>query len=149
MTDATDQERNKEIVERLVSEAWTGDNLDLVDELVSEDYIEYAPFGVVRGVEEYKDGIRMFTTAFPDIDLGIEEMIAEGDTVAFRLAVSGTHEGPFMGIEPTGNEVTFEAFDFTRLEEGEVAEEWFTMDTLDVMDQLGAVSPADASQFEE
>lgn len=149
MTDFTDPERNKEIVERLISEAWTGDDLDLVDELVSDDYIEYAPFGVVRGVEEYKEGIRMFTTAFPDIDLRVEEMIAEDDTVGFRLSVSGTHEGAFMGVEPTSNEVSFVAFDFTRLEDGKVVEEWFTMDTLGLLEQLEAVSSDAISPFEE
>lgn len=143
------EEQNKEVVQRLIREAWTGENIDLVDELVSENYVEYAPFGVVRGIEEYKEGIRMFTTAFPDITLRIEEMIAEDDTVGFRLAVSGTHDGPFMGVEPTGNEVSFTAFDFTRLKDGKVVEEWFTMDTLGLLEQLEAVSSDATSPFEE
>lgn len=91
----------------------------------------------------------MFTTAFPDIDLMIEDMIAEGDGVAFRLSVSGTHDGPFMGVEPAGNEVRFAAFAFTRLEVGRVIEEWFTMDTLDFLEQLDAVPASDAPVFEE
>lgn len=104
---------------------------------------------MARGVQEYKEGIRMFTTAFPDIDLQVDEVFAEDDTVDFRLSVPGSHDGPFMGVEPTGNEVSFTAFDSTPLEDGKVVEEWFTMDTLGLLEQLGAVGTDATPPFEE
>jgi hypothetical protein len=65
----TETEHNREAVRQLVSDAWTAENLELVDELVSEEYVEYAPWGEMRGVEGYKEGIRTFNTAFPDLDI--------------------------------------------------------------------------------
>ena len=81
----------------------------------------------------------MFTTAFPDIDITVEDMIAEADRVAFRIRATGTHEGSFMDVDPTGKTVTLNAVDIHRFDDGKVVEEWLSMDLLGVMEQLEAV----------
>jgi steroid delta-isomerase-like uncharacterized protein len=131
-------EENKRIVKRLVKEAWTGKNVGAVDELVSEDYVEYAPFGTLRGIGDYKEGIQMFNSAFPDLKIKVEDMLAEGDRVAFRMTATGTHKGSFMDVPGSGAKVTFSGIDITRIEDGKVVEEWFMLDLMGLMQQLQA-----------
>ncbi len=85
----------------------------------------------------------MFRAAFPDLELtSVEEVIAEGDKVVRRDLWTGTHEGEFMGIEPTGKETETELINIVRFdEEGKVVEERFIADMLGLMQQLGVVEP--------
>lgn len=137
--------QNERTVRRLVSEAWTGKNLAIIDELVSDKYVEYAPFGELHGIKDYREGVRMFTSAFPDIQIHIEDLVVKGDTVAFRVDVTGTHRGPFMDVPASGNKVRFTGMDFTRFKDGKVVEEWFLMDMMGVLAQLQA-EPAKAAK---
>ena len=127
---------NKAIIRRLVTEAWTGENFELVDEFVSPDYYEHAPFGDVTGIEGYKEGIAMFNEAFAGIALEIGDMVAEGDRVAFRFTFSGRHTGEFMGIPASDRQVSIEGIDITRLENGQVVEEWLSLDMFGLMEQI-------------
>lgn len=69
-------------------------------------------------------------------------MIAEGDTVSTRVIWNATHEGEYLGIEATGNEVEFSVIEFHRLEDGKIAERWIQPDQLGLMQQLGVVKQA-------
>jgi predicted ester cyclase len=80
-----------------------------------------------------------FLAAFPDFEATVEDIVAEGDTVAMRVTLRGTHDGPFMGVEPTGNPFEVRNMVFTRIEDGKIAERWVQPDTLSLMQQLGAV----------
>jgi len=77
--------------------------------------------------------------AFPDVGATIEDIIAENDRVVIRKVWSGTHEGPFMGIAPTGKRVRFEGIVIWRIENGKLAERWAQIDRLGLMQQLGGV----------
>ena len=79
----------------------------------------------------------MLRTAFPDLHFEIEELVAEGDVVAGRLTMSGTHEGPLMGTPPTGRSVRQEHMHFVRFEDGKAVEHWGVRDDLVMMQQLG------------
>jgi predicted ester cyclase len=82
-----------------------------------------------------------FFAAFPDLQTTIEDLIAEGDKVAIRQTWRGTRNGNFLGIPPTGEQVTFTSTEFYRVAGGELAEEWVELDMLGWLQQLGAIPP--------
>jgi steroid delta-isomerase-like uncharacterized protein len=84
-----------------------------------------------------KHEVTAFRTAFPDACIRIEDMIGEGETVAFRFILRGTHCGTFAGIPPTGKEVTLTGMDFIRIADGKFVELWSNQDTLGWLQQLG------------
>ena len=81
----------------------------------------------------------MFFTAFPDLDVHIDELIAEGDTVVGRMTTSGTHKGDFMGIPATGKKATFTEMHMIRLANGKMVDHWGNSDDLGMMQQLGVI----------
>jgi steroid delta-isomerase-like uncharacterized protein len=83
------------------------------------------------------------TRSFPDLRHEIVDIVAEGDKIAIRLNVTGTHKGELQGIPPTGKKVSFSAMDFITLQDGKVSEEWLNADTMGLMQQLGAI-PGDS-----
>ena len=87
----------------------------------------------------------MFTSAFPDLKITHEHLIAEGDMVGGRFTLTGTHQGDFAGIPATGNQVSVTGHDFARLTGGKVVEHWVEMDTLGMMQQLGVIPTPEAA----
>jgi predicted ester cyclase len=81
----------------------------------------------------------MYLTAFPDLHLTIEDLIAEGDKVVDRQTARGTHQGTFMGIPPTGKQITVTAMNISRIVGGKIVEHWVELDTLGMLQQLGVV----------
>lgn len=139
----TTEETNKELVRRSNDELWGEGNLAIIDEYVADDYVEYntASPEPIRGPEGYKDNVEMVRAAFPDLDVTTEDLIAEGDKVATRYTLTGTHQGPLMGIEPTGAEVEVEGISIGRLEDEKVVEGWSNIDIFGLMQQLGVIEP--------
>lgn len=88
------------------------------------------------GVEAFYS---LLWSAFPDLRISVDDMIGEGDRVAWRLTVKGTHEGEFRGVSPTGVAVTFGAQYLFRFRDGVIVERWTNFDRLGVMVQLGAI----------
>lgn len=134
----TTTEENKEIARRAVEE-FNKQNLDVVDEVFAKDVIDHSPTGETTGHDGPKEGLEMLYAAFPDLEITIDELIAEGDTVAIRSTHRGTHKGKFMDIEPTGRRVEIENMVFAHFEDGKVVERWVQADTLGLMHQLGPV----------
>ncbi len=134
-------EENRSVIRRAYEELWNGRKVDVVDELVTEDFLNHAaPPGRQRGRQGLKDVVRMFEGAFPDFRYEVEDVIAEGEKVAVRDIFRGTHQGDFMGIPATGNRVTMEAIHIFRFDGGRVAEHWVARDDLGMMRQLGAIT---------
>jgi steroid delta-isomerase-like uncharacterized protein len=132
-------EVNKAVQCRALEEVWNQGNLDVVDELFNPDFIYHiAGIPDVHGTEGVKQVATMFHTAFPDLHFTIEEQIAEADKLALRWTATGTHNGEFMGLPPTGNHMTVTGISFARFADGKFAEEWSVYDTLGMMEQLGA-----------
>lgn len=117
-------EENKAIVRRFVEEVQNGGNIDAVDELCSSGFV---------------NGTAMFRRVFPDSHFTIEDMVAEGDKVATRKAFRGTHRGEFMGVPPTGREVSISLIEIVRVVGGRVVEHWAVGDNLGMMRQLGVI----------
>ena len=131
-------EENKATVRRYLEEAWNKGNVGIIDELMASDYSRYMS-GPAQPLnrEGQKQRITSFHKAFPDIHLTIEDLVAEGDKVVFRITIRGTHQGAFMGIAPTGKPVTVSAIDIARFADGKIVEHWGQMDSLGLMQQLG------------
>ena len=135
-------EQNKALCRRFYEEVFNKGNLAVIDELSAPNFVDHtAPPGVAPGAEGMKQLITMYRTAFPDLQLTVEEMVAEGDTVVTRTTMRGTHKGELMGIPPTGKHVTMRGLDLVRLTGGKAVEVWHHDDELGMMQQLGVVPP--------
>ena len=134
-------EVNKTIVRRLFEELWNKGNLSLADELFAPNYAHYDPStpDVGRGPESEKKRATLYRTAFPDLRLTIEDIIAEGETVMARWSCRGTHKGDLSGIAPTGKQFNISGVTIARLSNGKMAEGWVNWDALGLMQQLGVV----------
>ena len=134
-------EVNKTIVRRLFEEVWNKGNLSVADELFTpncEHHDASSPdFG--RGPESEKKRATLYRTAFPDLRLTIEYIIAEGETVIARWSCRGTHKGDLSGIAPTGKQVTISGVSIARFSGSKMAEGWINWDALGLMQQLGVV----------
>lgn len=132
---------NKELIRRSVEAVWNGRNVDAVDDIVARDFIVHAPTPdkEIRGPEGIRQQFGMLRAAFPDLEFKIEDQVAEGDRVVTRWTATGTHQGEFQGIPPTGNRVQINGVDIDRIADGKVIECWMNMDELGLMQQLGAV----------
>ena len=141
-------EQNKTLVRRFVDEVQSRGNIDAIDELCSPEVVNHsAPPGVPSNCEGIKQVTAMFRQAFPDSYFTIEDMIAEGDKVATRKTFHGTHQGEFMGIPPTGQQVSIGLIDIVRIVDGRVVEHWSMGDNLGMMQQLGAIpQPVDTEE---
>jgi predicted ester cyclase len=135
-------EQNKEIVRRVHEEAVNQKNLSILDDFVATNVVWHnAPPGLAPGIEGYKQFFPMLQTAFPDWHSTIDDVIAEGDKVVHRITGRGTHKGEWMGIAPTGKQVTVTGNIIYRIDNDKIAEEWFEHDVMGLMQQLGAIPP--------
>ncbi len=100
-----------------------------------------APGGPAPAMEVLRQTAAGFRTAFPDLQVRIEDMVAEGDTVVSRVRLVGTHSGPFQGIPASGKQISVPLIDWLRLRDGLIVERWGVLDTAALMAQIGA-SPA-------
>jgi len=137
---------NKEIVRRALEEPWR--NLDVLDELVSSDYIGHDPAlpEPVRGIQGSKDNVNEYRSAFEGAQITVKEQVGEGDVVASRWEGRGRHTGELMGIAPTGKDVVVSGLTLSRLRDGKIVEEWSNWDTLGMLQQIGAVPTGAAVQ---
>jgi steroid delta-isomerase-like uncharacterized protein len=130
------------LIKRFYEEVLAGGNLDLIDELTTEDVVDHEEG--LPGQPSGREGVKFFVNAirqgFPDIaPKTVTPALADGDLEAARAVLGGTHQGEFMGIPATGSTVEFETIDIIRLEDGKVAEHWGVTDVLSLMQQIGAV----------
>jgi steroid delta-isomerase-like uncharacterized protein len=135
-------EENKAILLRNCEEAFNKGNLAVADENIANNYVYHGSGGQeFKGQEGFKQFVTMLRTAFPDFHLTIEDMVAEGDKVAHRLTLRGTHKSDFMGIAPTGKQVTTTAITISSFAGGKEVEAWSSMDMLGMMQQMGVAPP--------
>lgn len=133
-------EENKALTRRFVDEVINQGNLDVIDKLMAPDYVEHNPFpGQAPGIEGLKQMFAMMRAAFPDLHSATEDMIAEGDKVVMRAMTRGTHKGEFMGIAPTGKQITMTEIHIIQVRDGKGVAHWGEGDALGMMQQLGVV----------
>jgi predicted ester cyclase len=124
-------EENKQLIRRQVEQVWNQHNLGKAAEFVSA-YL----------LAESLEHTRQFLTAFPDVQVTIEDLIGEGDKVVARLFIRATNTGSFAGRPPTGKKVEFRSIRIYQILDGEIVASWAMQDRLGLMEQLGQVSPA-------
>jgi steroid delta-isomerase-like uncharacterized protein len=121
-------------------------NVNVIDDLFTDDFIEHEPLPTqTPGREGVKQFFKAMLSAFPDARFIPEAMYVDGDTVIARLTVTGTNQGEFQGMPPTGKQTTVEGIDIVRLANGKFAEHWGVFDNLGLLQQLGVV-PAPGQQ---
>jgi predicted ester cyclase len=132
-------EANKALVYRLFEEGLNKNNSRVIDELVGPNYVNHNFPAPAPGAEGFKQVIGMFQTAFPDMQVTVEDAVAEGDKVATRGYFTGRHHGAFMGIPATDMPIKVAYSDVWRIENGKLVENWVQMDLLGMMQQLGVI----------
>jgi steroid delta-isomerase-like uncharacterized protein len=126
-------EANKAFVQRYVEEPWNKGNVDVLDEMCAPNF----HLEGLGGIAEFKAAIKAFRTSFPDLHFTVEEMIAEGDKVAYRWTARGTHQGEYEGIAPTGKTITSTGITIIRIVDGKVVEDRFESNDSSIREQLG------------
>ncbi len=131
------EEQNKASFRYMLEEADKG-NYVAWEEVCSPDYIcHFAGFPKPMTLEEHIQAYRTFLVAFPDFHHEINDMIAEADKVTARVTLTGTHNGEFMGIPPTGNKIEYNALLTARFSDKRIVELWGVADMMTLMQQLG------------
>ena len=135
-------EENKAIELRFLEEVVNKGNLAVIDELCAANFVDHTALpGVTPDREGYKQFFAMSRSALPDMHSTLEDMIAEGDKVAERFTIRGTHKGEWMGIAPTGKQVTVQGMAIHRITGGKIVEDWSNIDMLGILQQIGVVPP--------
>lgn len=118
-------EANKAVVRRFTEEVWGRGDLAAADEVLAADLIDHYPQpGLGPGREGHKRVVVAFRSAFPDLRVTVEDLVAESDKVALRWKAEGTHRGGALGIAPTGRRVTLRGIEILRVEGSKIIERW-------------------------
>ncbi|UTW60349.1 ester cyclase [Kordiimonas sp. SCSIO 12603] len=136
----SEQERNKEIVEKIYSICWNHGDMDMIDEIFDEN-VNHEQFleGWPTGREGFKTLVRFWREAFPDIHEDAIELIAEGNKVASRFRLRGTHKGDFYGIPGTGKKIDIYGGEMFTFNDGKVVDYLYHEDALGLFFQIGVM----------
>lgn len=139
-------EQNADLVRQWVA-AWNAHDADSVSRLATTDFVRHDPNNPeVRGPEGERQLVSMYTRAFPNLELTIEDIVAAGDRVTIRFVARGTHQGELLGVPATGKRLSVVGIEMYRLVGDHVAEQWVIIDMLGILQQLGMVpDPGQAS----
>jgi steroid delta-isomerase-like uncharacterized protein len=114
------------------------DDVDILDQVYAGDVVWHEPDRDVRGLEEARQFVTMYKTAFPDLNVTVEDVISEGNNAVTRYTLRGTHQGEIEEFgPPTGRQMELQGITIHRIEDGKIVEEWERYDNLSVMQQLG------------
>ena len=140
-------EENKAITHRFY-ENWNKGNMEGVYALFASDIVDHNPGpGQAAGIEGLKQALDLFKNAFPDSQLKLEHLIAEGDKIVDHGTFRGTHTGEMVGIPPTGKPVSITFTNIYRIANGKIVEAWHIEDILGIMQQIGVMPmPGQAPQ---
>jgi steroid delta-isomerase-like uncharacterized protein len=131
-------EQNKALIRRFIEEVLHQGRLEVADELIATHAVRHgltpAP---ALGSASVKQSAVVLRNAFPDVHSTIDDMVAEGDKIAYRWTLHGTHQGEFMGVQGSGKAVTFTGMTIARIVNGQIVEFWEHNDRLGLMQQLG------------
>ena len=135
-------EENKVLMRRFYEEVFNKRDLAAIDDFMAPDFVNHsaAQLGMAGGdLEHVTQFVSMVMQVFPDLHYTVEDLVAEGDKIAARLTISGTQQGAFMGIPPTGKYATISDIEIFRIADGKAVECWVQVDFLGLLQQLGVV----------
>lgn len=134
-------EANKTLMRRWFEEVWNQGRSEAIDELMSDDVVIHGLFdpsgNPVRGAAAFREFHRQFRGAFPNMNITVEDVIAEGDRAVARCDVRAQHTGDHLGFAATNNPVQFSGIAIVRIEDGKIAEAWNEFDFMEMNRQLG------------
>jgi steroid delta-isomerase-like uncharacterized protein len=127
-------EENRELIVHFYDEVWTRGNVGLAREVFTDDFVRHTtrPSTALGGGEGQALVAADFRRAFPDMALAVDVIVAEGDAVAARWTITGTHTGPWGDVAPTGRPIVYSGATFFRLRDGRVVEMWAHREDLDL-----------------
>ena len=133
-------EQNEALVRRHFDESWNQQDDDAVDEIFAEDFVGYSSGSSdpIRGREGVKQSLDGYLSAFPNLQMTIEELVADDDKVAVRWFAEGTHNGDLLGMPPTGKSVEVGGIDIFTIVDEQIREAHGLYDQAGLMQQLGA-----------
>lgn len=141
-------DENKTLAARLPLEVFGRGDLDVVDEVLAPDFIDHGP--ARPGIPPGRDGVKIFAAAarnaFPDLHNTIDHAVAEGDFVVLHVRSTGTMQGEFGGMPPSGKQATWEAVHIERFRDGKIVEHWTVQDQLGMLQQLGFLPAPGAAE---
>lgn len=134
-------EENKTIVRHFYEEVMNKGNVDLLDEIMAADFKDHGEtlFGSPQGRDTLKQGIIASRSVFADLTVELHEIIADGEMVGVRGTMRCTQQGTFLGVAPSGNELSWTGLAMFRITDGKLAERWFNSDSLSIVQQIGIV----------
>jgi steroid delta-isomerase-like uncharacterized protein len=135
-------EANKAVIQNWVAEGWNGGDVDgAAARYYADDYCMHDPAvpNLPPGVEGFKAYIHSFRDALSDVDVVLDDILADGDKVVWHFTLSATNTAPLLGIPATGNQVSVTGMLISRIAGGKVAEEWINRDDLGLFQQLGVI----------
>src|SRR5258707_1885036 len=138
---------NETTVREWVEAGCNNGDLRMVDTRYAPDYIGHAPGADTVGAEAFKQFVTMWRTGFPDFHMTIEDLIAAGDQVVWRFSITGTQQGSFLGVPPTGRSIRIAGIVITRFAAGKRLEDNICAELLGMPQQLGSI-PAPAAPLE-
>jgi predicted ester cyclase len=141
---AADGEANKQLVRSYLEEVINKRRPDATDRYIATGFTEHNP-NLASDIEGKKRAVTALLAGFSDYHGEIVEILAEGDKVVVRTQWSGTQDGPFLGLPPSGNKVRFSTADFFRVADGKLVEHWDVVDSLPRAIALGLVPPPKVS----
>jgi predicted ester cyclase len=134
-------EENKQLVRRWFDEVWNNGRADAIEEMFDENGIAHGlgddPSNPIRGPRDFRPFHTIFREAFPNMNIIVEDMIAEGDKVAARCSVRAKHEGEFLGRAATQSPVDFSGMTIVRIAGGKIVEAWNNFDFMVLHKQVG------------
>ena len=132
-----------DVIRRLIEDVYGEGKVELIDALIHEDYVEHPmPEGFSPDREGLKSFVQALHAALSDVQATVEHVLVDGDQLAFRWRITGTHTGEFLGIPASGNHVETTGNDVGAMREGKVAERWCEQDMLSLLTQIGAIDAA-------
>jgi steroid delta-isomerase-like uncharacterized protein len=125
---------------RMFDDVWNRGNTSLLSDLITNDYVNHDPINPVKGVEGTAELVMKYRTAFPDVRLEIDEMLAAADAVVVRWSYRGTHRGQLEGLAPTGRTVNGSGITVLHFKDDRISAAYTNWDALGMMQQLGVVT---------
>jgi len=136
-------EQNKAIIRRFIEELWNSRRLDIADEIFAVDCTTHQlrsgseAVASARDPETLKRHVAEWLDSFPDLSFSVEQMIAEADQVVSQIVMRGTHTGAWLGVAPTGKQVSLRMITIHRIAGGKIVEDWVLVESLGFFQQLG------------
>jgi len=131
----------KELVRRIFDEIVNKGNMDAIDELMAEDFVDHGPMGDMHGRDAFRGQVSAFRAAVSDLHCEVENLIVEGDIAGWVVRTTGTHTGDQLGFPATNKSFETLSANIGRMRDGQAVEHWAEQGMFPMLMQLGVLPP--------